>query len=294
MPDPILNPTENDELPTEEGLKSALDSMRETLANMPAHEINRTPRLDPAAAAGVAIGSLPRVAQHRDAVVARCGADAARVFDLLPVIAYATHQAHVEAAALDDDGDLREHIRDLLEEHKLLLTDGDALANRKLLDRARIDAGRPIQGYRTVVDSTLILIAVLRESWSRISVMTPLQPEDLARAEGKAKRVLDRLNRREQGTNRMPAVEVRARALSMLIDVYSEVQRYLTFVRWKEADAETIAPSLYTSRRARRTADNGGVIDPTEPGTPIGPLDPLAPLTPAEPVPNNGGAPFTS
>jgi hypothetical protein len=44
-------------------------------------------------------------------------------------------------------------------------TDADALANRGLLERGRVDAGRPSQGYRTTVTSTLVLIALLRERW---------------------------------------------------------------------------------------------------------------------------------
>ena len=68
--------------------------------------------------------------------------------------------------------------------------------------------------------------------------------------------MLQRVNEREQGTSRLPAVQLRNRALSLLVQVYGEVRRMMSYVRWWQQDIDAIAPSLWAGRRSRgpRTA----------------------------------------
>jgi len=242
-----------------------------------AGRIIERPGLDAAAAADLVIGCLTHIAAHRDELVARFGAEAAACLDDLPAVTYAALQATIELAASDAASDLSDLHADIAQEHELLLTDADALANRKLLERARVDPGRPAQGYRTVITSTLVLVSLLRESWSRISSRTPLTLADLDRIELKAQDMRRRLNEREQGMNRVPAADLRARALSMLIRQYGEVRRMLTFVRWWSEDADAIAPSLWSGRRRARAEAQA----------------PIAPV-PAAPAPAANGGPFTA
>jgi hypothetical protein len=297
MPEPINDQSFNPDAPT---LRAALDSKRDALTNMAPADVIEAPRLDASLAAGIVIGSLPRIAKHRDEIVAQFGDAGAAVIDDLPVVAYATEQSQIELAAAEDDSDLREMSRDLAEEHQLLVTDADALANRKVIERTRIDAGRSVQGYRTLVNSTLVLVSMFRSSWSSVEGKTPLTAEDLDRIEIKAQRMLKRLHERDQRSTRMPAVDLRARALTMLIRRYAEARRMITYVRWSHEDADEIAPSLYSGRRGRNKRGSepeivvGGDVDggEVEPG-PFAPT-PLPIPTPDVDVPNNGGAPFTA
>ena len=250
----IETPTATTTTPDPLALKAALDSKREELLRMSPAELVERPALDAAVAADLAMGCLARIAPYRDEMVAKFGAEAAACIDDLPATVYATLQASIDLAASDAASDLSDLHADIAREHELLLTDADALANRKLLDRARVDQGRPAQGYRTTLTSTLVLISLLRESWSRISSRTPLGLADLDRIERKALDMRTRLNEREQGTSRLPAVDLRARALSMLIRQYGEVRRMLTYVRWWSEDADSIAPSLWSGRRRRSEA----------------------------------------
>jgi hypothetical protein len=243
-------PAESDS-PTPIALKAALDRKRELLAQMAPADIFRNPGLDPSWAAGVVVGSLPRIEKHRDALAERFGAEGVAFLDDLPIIAYATEQANVELAASDSDSDLSAMHEELAEDHQLLLTDADALANRKLIERARVDAGRAVQGYRTLVTSTLVLVSLFRERWGALSGKTPVTAQEIDAIEKRAQRMLQRINEREQGSSRLPAAELRVRALSRLIRTYGEVRRMLTYVRWWEEDADTIAPSLWANRRAR-------------------------------------------
>ncbi|UJR82999.1 hypothetical protein [Sandaracinus amylolyticus] len=198
-------------------------------------------------------------------------------------MAYATVQANIELTASDAMSDLAGMAADLGEEHTLVFTDAESLANRKLIERARVEAGRPVQGYRTLVTSTLVIVSLLREHWSAVRGKTPLTVDDLERVEKKAQTMLQRLNEREQGSTRLPAAELRTRAISLLVRTYGEVRRMLTYVRWWDDDADSIAPSLWSGRRRGSRND---VVTPTEPGTPVTPIP--------TPGPINGGGPFTS
>lgn len=297
MPTPILDTdTVTADAPT---LRAALDAKRDQLADMPEEQVLQNLRLDASVAAGIAIGSYPRIAQHRDEIVAQFGDAGAEAVDDLPVVALATEQAQIELAASEDDSDLREMARDLDDEHQLLLTDLDALANRKLVERSRIDAGRATQGYRALVTSTLVLVTLLRSVWSNVESKTPLTRADLDRIEIKAQRMLKRLHEREQRSTRMPELDTRARALTLLVRTYGEVRRMLTYVRWEQQDADDIAPSLYSGRRSKggaketEPAIDAGRDAPSSPATPTpGPAPAPTPIEPG--TPNNGGAPFTA
>jgi len=261
--------------------KEALELARDVLAAMPESEIHRNPGLDPSAAAGIVIGSLPRIDKHRDEAVAQFGDDAAIVFDDLGIIAKATEQATTELAASDSSSDLGEMHEEIADDHALLLGDGDALANRKLIERSRVDPGRPCNGYRTTLESVFVLIALFREHWPVIEGKTPLTLDDLIAIEKRADLMRRRLNEREQGSSRLPAAELRTRALSLLLRTYGEVRRMITFVRWWADDADAIAPSLWSRRGKVRSPIGGEVTDPQ-------------PVPPMPGVPNNGGGPFTS
>ena len=265
-------------------LKEALDRMRATLEAMPLAEAVQH-ALDPTRSAGVVVGSLPRIEKHRAAMQAQFGDSAITYLDELPIIANATIQADIELTAADSASDLSERFVQVTEDHQLLLTDAEALANRKLLDRARVDAGRPAQGYRAKVKSTLVLIALLRERWEDVKDHTPLTLEELAAIEARAQASLKLLDEREHGSTRLPAEEIRTRALARLVRTYGEVQRMLTYVRWWEGDAEAIAPSLWAGRRKAGTR----VIEEVVVAPPVSPVLPVLP-PPADPT---EGGPFT-
>ncbi len=265
-------------------LKEALDRMRATLEAMPLAEAVQH-ALDPTRSAGVVVGSLPRIEKHRAAMQAQFGDSAITYLDELPIIANATIQADIELTAADSASDLSERFVQVTEDHQLLLTDAEALANRKLLDRARVDAGRPAQGYRAKVKSTLVLIALLRERWEDVKDHTPLTLEELEAIEARAQASLKLLDEREHGSTRLPAEEIRTRALARLVRTYGEVQRMLTYVRWWEGDAEAIAPSLWAGRRKASPR----VIEEVVVAPPVSPVLPVLP-PPADP---NDGGPFT-
>jgi hypothetical protein len=283
----------------------ALESLRSALMAMPEDEVERHLRLDPSAAAMTAEASAKKVAPFRAEIVERFGADAGTLLDELTTIARATRQADIELAGQSPATDLSAIGEEVRAAHVLLMTDADALANRKLIDPARLTPARDVQGYQALVRSTLLVAFVLREHWSRIEEHTPLTESDLDRAESIAQRLSAALGDRDNGVLRAPAAELRTRAVSKLVRHYEELRRMMTFVRWYQDDVDSITPSLWAARgRKSRSQSRGTEPGGTEPGgTEPGGTEPggtdtppvvVEPAPPVAPQPNNGGGPFTS
>ena len=139
-----------------------------------------------------------------------------------------------------------------------------------------------------MVTSTLVLVALFHEVWAVVSHKTPVTVADLDRVERSAQRTLQRLNEREPGASRLPAADLHSGAVSKLMRTYGEIRRMLTYVRWWNGDADSIAPSLWSGRRGKGRAR---VADPVDSDLPVDDEDAEPPM-PSGPV--NGGPPFTS
>jgi hypothetical protein len=267
MPKTIRNQTTTH--PDAPALKAALDAHREDLLAMPAEQVEPL-SLDASDSAEVVIGSAPIIAGHRDALVELFGAEAGERVDALPELARATKQADVELSAAPVS-DVPAMNKELLAEHGLLSTDAQSLANRGLIDERRIEGARSTVGYRVLIHNTLVLVSLLREQWSTIDPHTPLTSADLDRAEAKALRMLTALGEREQGANRVPALDLRARSLTKLVREYEEVRRMVAYLRWHEGDAGAIAPSLWRGRGGRRSraVEREETDVPSEPAQPV-------------------------
>lgn len=264
----------------------ALDERRPSLMAMAEAEIERRSRLDPTAAAITAEASAAKLAEFRPDAVAQFGKSAGAQFDELRPVARAVRQADVEyigTSATVDVSALNDVVRT---DYRLLMTDADGLANRNLIDPARLEPARNVQGYQALIGSVLVLVFVLRERWSEIKDHTPLTEADLDRAESNALHMSAVLGSRDNKAVRAAAAELRVRALSKLIHLYDAILQMMTYLRWKQGDIDVIMPSLWAGRGGRkaRTTDDSG--DPV--------IDVAEPQSPAGPVPNNGGAPFVA
>ncbi len=279
---PTLEHDTSSSTPNPLAYRAALDGLRASLMAMPEEQVRRTVTLDATAAAMIAEASANKAEPFRAALTAQFGTAATAVLDALPVIARATRQTEIELAGAAVSNDLSAMHEEVRAAYQLLVTDAGSLANRKLLDPKRLEAARDIQGYQALVDSTLVLVLVLRERWAELAAHTPLKLADLDRAETVAQRMSAAMGDRDNGVSRAPAMELRARALSKLLQTYEEVRRMMTFLRWHQDDADAITPSLWAARgRRSRGGGNEDVVtdEPASPGTPS---------------PNNGGGPFIS
>ena len=243
-------------------------------------------RLGASAAAGIAEGALPRILTQRAAVAAEFGEARAAYIDGLPSLVNETQDAFLGVTMVEAGGSVVALHSEVAGFHALLLSDADGLVLRKLLDPKLVEPCRPAQGYLTTVSSTLLTVKLFREQWEKIKERAPTEKADLDLAESKALELRQRLHEGELGTDRIIAMEKRAKLLAVLVRQYGEVRRMIGFVRYWDDDADTFAPSLWSGRRGKKRAlgANDGADDDVEKDQPT-----PVPL-PAGPV--NGGGPF--
>ena len=219
--------------------------------------------LDLSTAVTTVRGALPEILAHREEMRKLVGLDQ-RLIDGLEDYALAAAEANAlydvaippreDIAALNQEAlALRERFRD----------DVVALAGRGLIDRARLTPFKGLVGYKNVAFELVDYVTLLWEAWPEIQGKTAVTLEELE----KAKQLGEHLTLLAGLRDQAPAVaaeaaRVRKQALALLVRSYDEVRRALSFLRWREDDGDSIAPSLYT--RSRKRADQEP--EPPSPG----------------------------
>jgi len=146
-----------------------------------------------------------------------------------------------------------------------------------------------LTGYKRVAADVLLLVAVLRTDWEGIAGRWPCTPDDLDRAEKLATHMLRLAGIREKASTTLAeAAASRSRAYALLFRYYDSARRAVTFLRWRQGDADRIAPSLYASRKPRRSKRDPRKETPARPPA-SAPAAPEPPMTPNEPVQPEGG-----
>ena len=111
-------------------------------------------------------------------------------------------------------------------------------------------------GTKQVATDLQQLATTLSENWPKIARKCALRAEELAHANDLATRILRLIAIREQTTTPVAAAaDIRARAFTLVIDTYEELRRAVSYLRWYEGDADTIAPSLYGRRKYKGATD---------------------------------------
>jgi hypothetical protein len=248
--------------------KAALEAVRPELLAMPEDKLLRHNTLDVAQAVETVRGNTKDLMRVRAAVEAQFGAEAAARIDRLPLLAGAARQAEVDATHVLKGVDLGLLSKEVLSLHEERLGEAVVLARRGVFPMERVDACRPIQGYRAQWMGLKALVSLLREHMAAAQAEIKLSQETLDHSDAVASRLSDAIGERNETTLRVPALEMRLRAISMLVAVYDDVVRDVNWVRWREDDADDIAPSLWAAaRRARKAArergNDGGGDEPT-------------------------------
>ena len=227
--------------------------------------------IDVPSAITTVLGSLPAIRALRPRVVAELSQfDVAR-FDNLETYALALGHAHagymaasqpVESLdALSEEGAV---LRDLL------LSDANALAGRRLVDRDRLKQLKGVRSYRNLAFDLLTLARLFRDVWPSVQGKCAVQMNEIQRAEALADRILQAVGHREQApTTVVEAAEIRQRAFTLFMGAYEHVQRAVRFLRWDAEDWDDIAPSIFNRASTRRKAgDDDDATEPTSPAAP--------------------------
>ena len=170
-------------------------------------------------------------------------------------------------------GEMPELVQLATQGRDLMMSDLRAAAKRGLVDEKPIvDLKRPLSHRGTAFD-LLALCGYARENWARLAGKTPITMDELSKYEQAAERLLYAVGERDQApASPSEASEDRQRAFTLFVKTWDYVRRAVWYLRWEEADADLIAPSLYAGRsggvRKKAEGETGGVTPPESESAP--------------------------
>ncbi|HEU4405659.1 MAG TPA: hypothetical protein VFS43_10245 [Polyangiaceae bacterium] len=209
------------------------------------------------AAVAIAVGVLPKLRGLRDAMLALPGG--ADSLDKLEDYAFAALYAHALTLANGEGGTrLRALLREATPLREKLLASAELLARFGHLDAAQVGAIRPGSGYLDTAQDLAALAAIFRASWATIGSKTPVTLAEVERAAELGPLLVTAFGQRQQGTDGSgdpsEAHDRLARAYTLFFNAYDDCRRAVSFLRWREGDADDFAPTLGQSRRRSRSA----------------------------------------
>jgi hypothetical protein len=274
---PMSSPTESPELT---GLSSAraLERVRDELLAIDPRDLLPV-NVDVAAAALTVIGAASEIVAHRAALVALCGEEMTSSVDRLELLARAALQAQATCRSIETGLEVQAISNELADFRDGLLAEVRALIARKVLPAGALRQLSPGNGFKNQCIDMLMLVSVLKDNWDIVEHETGVDMAYVNRAEAAANSLAKAVGVRNQAS-RSPAADLRQRAYTQMATTYDDVRRMIGYLRWKERDADRIAPSLYSGRTTRRTK-----------GTPTSDFEPKPAVDPAPGMP--GGSPFT-
>lgn len=233
-------------------LVAAFSSVQPELEALPEAEVLGI-NIDLPHAVTTVLGALPKIAAHRDAIARALPEVDLAQLDKLQTYARAAAHAHAVVMAASTVPPMRELAARASRLRQLLCSDASALANRGLLDRRCLNGLKGPNGYQNLAFDLLVLAALFREHWAQVCTKTALDASELDAAEALAEQLIDGINARKRpAPQRAAAIEQRRRAFTLLANAYDEARCAISYLRWKQGDIESIAPSLYRGRSGNR------------------------------------------
>jgi hypothetical protein len=208
--------------------------------------------LDVPSAVATALGARHKILDYREEMAELRGVDVSKL-DKLRDYGYALLHTQTEYhAASGKDETLGELVDELQDIREQLFADAQGLARRGLLDREEVAKLRSGLGHKNLAMDVNGLVRAFREEAGALLGKSPVTREELDNAAELAARVIEEVGAKEQA----PAVTaeatlLRQRAFTLFTRAYDEARRAVSFLRWNEGDADSIAPSLWAGRGGR-------------------------------------------
>jgi hypothetical protein len=169
-------------------------------------------------------------------------------------------------------------VRELVEEgmtlRRTLLLEAEALVALEEVNEDQVQAVRGGRGHRNIATGLEGLARLFRERWEDIAAKTAVTTKHLERAENLSVELLYALGGRRLAIRKEKRQDMELRALTLLVQSYDEIRAAVIYVRWKEKDADEIAPSLFGGRTRRRPLEQSSPPATPSPATPAVPATP--------------------
>jgi hypothetical protein len=254
--------------------QDAFERVLPELLAVPASEVGEI-NLEVEAVVSKVLALLPRIRELRADVVKIVHPDYSLArYDRIEDYTLALGHAHavylvsseppVPPEALAEEG---------LEVRKILAKDAAPLVKRNLLSPERLAKIGSRSGFRNIAFDLLEYVALFRDHWSAVRGRTRVTVAKLQNVEMLAEELLTAAATREAAKqSKESTADKRNRAFRVFIEAYEDVRRVVGFARWKEKDADQIAPSLH-GETAQGSNEGAGAANVPEPNFP----EPMAP-----------------
>ena len=277
VPDPVI------EGPLVSRGRAALKRMRKAMAALEATQL-RPINIDIPLAVTRGLGVLPAIASLRDRMEKECPGVQLSVIDQLQDRALATQclNGDFETAKAPPAG-FQSVVNEVFDSRTGLMTVLRMLVALNYIDEQNITSLNGGHGYRDAANDLVGIVGLINRNWGTLEGKVPLTQEHLERFQALGEKLLAMVGEREQTPARVDEVaDQRQRAFTLLDQAYDEVRRAVTFLRWHEGDADSVAPPLRVRVPGRRPGEKAEevVVSPAKPGDPIV----ASPAKPAEPV----------
>ncbi|MFT3766595.1 MAG: hypothetical protein QM820_13940 [Minicystis sp.] len=230
----------------------AFTTIEPELAALPAEELAPLPA-DFGATINAVLAAVPRIHAHRDAIADQLPKHPIELVDKLETYAQGAWYAHLvhtyssggpEAAkALVEEGT---KLRDGL------LIAAEALAHRNLLDADAVAHIRKGTGNADLAADLTALANLFKESWGKVASKTAVERHEIDRAAELGPAVMVALHAKKHAAKSIDTEAQRTRAFTLLANAYDASRHALAYLRWKEGDADSIAPSLTKKKAGRK------------------------------------------
>lgn len=209
--------------------------------------------VDIGSAVAVVNAAAPRILEHRKAIVDALPQHPIDKLDKLDTYAQAAWYAHLLNTYASTSPEAAKALTD--EATKLregLLIAAEALAHRGMLDSDLVAKIRKGTGTLDLAGDLTTLANTFRENWGKVSSKTAVDRSEIDRAAELGPAVLVVIAAKKHASKAVNTDEQRARAFALLEGAYDSCRQALAYIRWKEGDAEAIAPPLDKKRRGRK------------------------------------------
>ena len=234
----------------------AFESVRAEVEALPDAEVMIV-NVDVPHAVSVCLGAIPHVAPLVPTIAHELPTANRAAIERLRAFALAALYGHIVASPPPRPAELPAMLGEAGDLRAALLVAAEALAHRGLLDRERVARIRSGNGHLALAGDLVALGTTFDLAWSSVAGKTAVTRAEVDRALVLGPALLEALGAREHALSDAKSAEAqatRARTFTLFVRAYDEARRAVTFLRWKEGDADEILPSLYQKRAKKRPA----------------------------------------
>jgi len=234
--------------------------------------------VDLVSATSIALGVAERIVAHRERMAKLPEFDV-RSVDNLVDYAKAAWYVYVTNLPEPEPADAAALVNEVTELRTKLLMWATPLVGAGKFDAGAIARIKEGAGNKDAAGDVVALVGLYRARWDDIKTICGITEQDLARGAEVGPAVFAMLSRREFQTATINDGSLRVRRAWTLLDrAYSQCRRALSFLRFVEADADTLAPSLRRNLGRPQSPER----PPTPPSPPV--VEAQDPLPQAPPV----------